>query len=187
MTDVASSFAADGRVLLAAARDAIEAAVLGRKERRAPEESSPALARHRASFVTLRRADGALRGCIGELEARRPLIDSVRGCAVSAALRDPRFSPVTAGELDGIVIAVSVLTPAVPVRGVEHVIVGRHGVVIERGARRGVLLPEVAVEQGWDAATFVAHTCRKAGLPADAWLDPETRVSVFETVKLTER
>src|SRR5690606_19766082 len=172
--------AAEGRVLLAAARDAIEAAVLGREERRAAEEeSSPALTRAGASFVTLRTAGGALRGCIGELEARRPLVESVRGCAVSAALRDPRFPPVTASELAELVVAISVLTPQQRVRGAGDVIVGRHGVVIERGSRRGVLLPEVAVEQGWDAATFVAHTCRKAGLPADAWLDPETRVSVF--------
>ncbi len=173
-------------MLLRAARDAIEAAVTGRPEHRTPEESAPALIEPGASFVTLRGPGGALRGCIGEIEPRRPLIESVRGCAVSAALRDPRFAPLAADELDGLSIAISVLTAPERVRGPEDVEVGRHGVLIERGAHRGVLLPEVAVEQRWDAVTFVAHTCHKAGLPADAWSDPTTRVSVFETVKLAE-
>lgn len=181
-----ASAANEGRALLTAARDAIEAAVLGREERRAAEERAPALQRSGASFVTLRSADGSLRGCIGELEARRPLVESVRGCAVGAALRDPRFSPLEPGELPGLRVAISVLTPAEPASGPEAIEVGRHGLLIERGPYRGVLLPEVALEQGWDAATFLAHTCRKAGLPPDAWRDPGTRVSVFETVKLTE-
>lgn len=181
-----SALGPDGRALLRAARDAIEAAVTGRGERRAPEEESAALIEPGASFVTLRGPDGSLRGCIGELEARRPLVESVRGCAVGAALRDPRFSPVEAGELAGLHVAISVLTPAAPIGGPEDVEVGRHGLLVERGAYRGVLLPEVAAEQGWDAATFLAHTCRKAGLPPDAWRDPETRVSAFETVKLAE-
>lgn len=176
----------DGRALLRAARDAIEAAVLGRSERRGVEESAPALHRTGASFVTLRSADGALRGCIGELEPRRPLVDSVRGCAVSAALRDPRFAPVSPDELPGLRIGISVLTPTERVRGPEDVEIGRHGILIEQDFARGVLLPEVALEQGWDAETFVAHTCRKAGLTPDAWRDPRTAVHVFETVKLSD-
>ncbi len=175
-----------GRTLLRAARDAIESAVLDRHAHRSPDEEAPALRHPGAAFVTLRTADGELRGCIGELEARRPLIDSVRGCAVGAALRDPRFLPVSAGELDGLRVAISVLTPPVPVRGAAAIEIGRHGLVIERGPYRGVLLPEVATEQGWDAETFLAQTCRKAGLPPDAWRDPEATISVFETVKLAE-
>lgn len=176
----------DGRTLLRAARDAIEAAVTGRAERRGDEEGSPELQLPGASFVTLRGPDGSLRGCIGELEARRPLVESVRGCAVGAALRDPRFAPVDAAELSGLRVGISVLTPAQPLSDPLAIEIGRHGLLIERGPYRGVLLPEVAIEQGWDAPTFLAHTCRKAGLPPDAWREPETRVSVFETVKLIE-
>ncbi|MCZ7684837.1 MAG: AmmeMemoRadiSam system protein A [Sandaracinaceae bacterium] len=181
-----SALAREGRVLLRAARDAIEAAVTGRAERRAPEEQGATLLEPGASFVTLRGPDGALRGCIGELEARRSLVESVRGCAVGAALRDPRFPPVHASELAGLRVAISVLTPARPIDGPDDVEVGRHGLLVERGPYRGVLLPEVAAEQRWDAATFLAQTCRKAGLPADAWRDPETQLSAFETVKLAE-
>ncbi|HJL17285.1 MAG TPA: AmmeMemoRadiSam system protein A [Sandaracinaceae bacterium LLY-WYZ-13_1] len=170
--------------LLAAARDAIEAVVRHRPPHPHPAEAGEAFQRDGAAFVTLRTPDGELRGCIGELEARRPLIESVRGCAVSAALRDPRFAPVRPDELAGLRIGLSLLTPARPVRGPEDVEVGRHGVIVERGPHRGVLLPEVGREQGWDAPTFVAATCRKAGLPMDAWRDPQTRVSVFETVKI---
>jgi AmmeMemoRadiSam system protein A len=175
-----------GEALLRAARDAIESAVTRRPPDPDPAENQPGLRHRGAAFVTLRSPDGALRGCIGELEARRPLIESVRGCAAGAALRDPRFRPVSPAEVDGLHIGISVLTPSNPVRGPEDVEVGRHGIIVERGPYRGVLLPEVGVEQGWDAETFVAATCRKAGLPADAWRHPETRISVFETIKLAE-
>jgi AmmeMemoRadiSam system protein A len=171
--------------LLRAARDAISSAVTGRAASRAPSESDPVLQRRGASFVTLRMRDGSLRGCIGELDAQRPLVESVRGCAISAALRDPRFPPVSEAELDHITIGVSVLTPPAPVRP-EDVVVGRHGLIVELGRQRGVLLPEVATENGWDREEFLAYTCRKAGLPADAWRSPAARLSAFETVKIAE-
>lgn len=177
---------AEGTALLRAARDAIEAAVLGRPPQPAPEESSPELTRLGAAFVTLRNPDGTLRGCIGELEARRPLVESVRGCAVGAALRDPRFPAVAPAEVATLRVEISVLTPGQTVVGLHSIEIGRHGVLVEQGSRRGVLLPEVATEQGWDVETFVRHACRKAGLPPDAWRDPSTRVSVFETRKLSD-
>jgi AmmeMemoRadiSam system protein A len=177
--------AALAAALLHAARDAIEAAVRGRSPREAPEEHEGALRELGAAFVTLRTLEGDLRGCIGELEARRPLAESVRSCAVGAALRDPRFGPVTAEELDHLRIGVSVLTRPQPIDPTS-VEVGRHGLLIERGDRRGVLLPEVPIEQGWDAETFLGYTCRKAGLPADAWRDPETHVYAFESRKYAE-
>jgi len=172
--------------LLGAARDAIEAAVLGRAPQPGAKESAPAMVRLGASFVTLRRLDGALRGCIGELEASRPLVESVRVCAVSAALRDPRFPAVTASELGELHVAISVLTPPEPARVPTGVELGRHGVIITHEGRRGVLLPEVATEQGWDVEAFLAHACRKAGLPPEAWRDPAAEVSVFETLKMAE-
>ena len=151
-------------ILLAAARDAIAASVERRPPRPAPEERDAFLQENAAVFVTLRSADGALRGCIGELEARRPLIESVRGNAQAAATRDPRSAP----------------TPIPP----AQVEVGRHGLLVERPPHRGVLLPEVALAQGWDAATFLTMTCRKARLPDDAWQDAATTVSAFETHKI---
>ncbi|MGE3632605.1 MAG: AmmeMemoRadiSam system protein A, partial [Sandaracinaceae bacterium] len=171
-----------GPILLQAARDAVEAAVLDRPPRPSPDESRAFARVPGAAFVTLRRRDGSLRGCIGELAARRPLIASVRDCAAGAALRDPRFSPVEPHELEGLRYGVSVLSaprPASP----EDVVVGRHGVVLELGAHRGVLLPEVPVEAGWDRARFLAGIAEKAGLPPDAWQRPEARLSVFESEK----
>jgi len=171
-------------VMLAAARDAIEAHVFGRLPAPSMLEAAPDLRAHAATFVTLRSADGSLRGCIGELEARRSLIESVRGNAVSAAVRDPRFTPVVPAEVDGLQISLSVLTPPRVIADPSEVEVGRHGLIVARGQQRGVLLPEVAVDQGWDRETLLSATCRKAGLPLDAWRDPETSLAVFETVKV---
>ena len=124
--------------------------------------------RRAGAFVTLH-ARGELRGCIGHVEASRRLVDVVAECAVSAASADPRFPPVTASELLLVEIEVSVLGPLEPVARIDEVEVGRHGLVVESGRRRGLLLPQVAREWEWDAVTFVAQTCRKAGLPQDAW------------------
>jgi len=180
---VRSDLEARAAVLVAAARDAIAAAVEPRAPRIAAAERDPVLRADAATFVTLRQPDATLRGCIGELEARRALIDSVRGNAVAAATRDPRFPPVTADEVAQLQIGISVLTPPAPIRP-EQIEVGRHGLLVERAPHRGVLLPEVAVDQGWDAETFLSMTCRKAGLELEAWGDPETRVLAFETIKL---
>jgi AmmeMemoRadiSam system protein A len=120
------------------------------------------------AFVTLH-TRGELRGCIGHIEADRPLPDVVASCAVSAAASDPRFAPLTPPELQQLEIEISVLGPLEVVRTLGDVEVGRHGLLIEHRRRRGLLLPQVAPEWGWDAATFVAQTCRKAGLPPDAW------------------
>ena len=165
--------------LLAAARDALEAAVSRRPPRPTAAETEGPLGRLGACFVTLRSADGELRGCLGTLSARRALAQEVRDMTAASALRDPRFPPATEAELPGIHIGISVLTPPVP-SSPGSLVVGRHGVVVERGVRRGVLLPQVAIEAGWDRETFLAHTCRKANLPDDAWKDPETRVLLFE-------
>jgi AmmeMemoRadiSam system protein A len=151
--------------LLAIAREALAAWV-----NHAAPVSPPAGASERraGAFVTLH-ARGELRGCIGHVEADRRLVDVVAECALSAASADPRFPPVTASELPLVQIEVSVLGPLEPVARIEEVEVGRHGLVVESGRRRGLLLPQVAREWGWDAATLVAQTCRKAGLHQDAW------------------
>jgi AmmeMemoRadiSam system protein B/AmmeMemoRadiSam system protein A len=130
---------------------------------------SAALARKTACFVTLKER-GRLRGCIGELEPREPLIRAVASRAIAAATQDPRFPPVTARELAGIAIEISAMSPLRRVGGPEEIVVGKHGVVVRQGTRSGVFLPQVAPEQGWDRDTMLTILCtEKAGLPPDAW------------------
>jgi AmmeMemoRadiSam system protein A len=124
-------------------------------------------------FVTLHHR-GDLRGCIGRLEADRPLPELVAECAVSACSVDPRFSPVTAAELADLAIELSILGFRERVASVDDVEIGRHGLLIERGRSRGLLLPQVASEHRWDRRTFLEQTCRKAGLEAGAWQDGAT-------------
>lgn len=163
--------------LLALSRRALEAAADRGEPPAAPMDG--ALGRDGCCFVTLRGADGALRGCIGGLVASRPLAQEVLAMTRAAALRDPRFPPVEAGEVASLRIGLSVLSPPAPIDA-RDVVVGRHGLVVSRAGHRGVLLPQVAVEQRWDAETFLDHTCLKAGLPAGAWRDAQTRLEAFE-------
>ena len=122
------------------------------------------------AFVTLKK-HGELRGCIGTLECRRALPEEVARVAVSAAREDPRFEPVRASELADLDVEVSILGPLEPIDPHDPgaIDIGRHGLVVEQGWRRGLLLPQVATEWGWDRETFLAHTCVKAGLPRDCW------------------
>ncbi|MDH5493441.1 MAG: AmmeMemoRadiSam system protein A [Myxococcales bacterium] len=138
------------------------------------------LAEPRACFVTLRlREGGALRGCIGTLEPHAPLAETIVQMTHAAAMRDSRFRSVEAWEPPGLRIEISVLTPSVPLEDPRALIVGEHGLVVRYGERRGLLLPQVAQEQGWDRETFLAETCRKAGLDPQRWRDPETKIEVF--------
>jgi AmmeMemoRadiSam system protein A len=121
----------------------------------------------RGAFTTLH-LNGKLRGCIGYVMPTHSLYRTVAETARSAAFDDPRFKPVTRDEVAGLEIEISVLSPLQPIRP-EEVVVGRHGLVIHKGLRRGLLLPQVPVEWGWDRETFLAQTCKKAGLALDAW------------------
>jgi AmmeMemoRadiSam system protein A len=132
-----------------------------------------------AAFVTLR-VSGALRGCIGTFESREPLWDTVHEMAVAAATRDPRFARLGAGDLDALGVDISVLAPARRVSDPTEIEIGRHGLEIRRGLRRGLLLPQVATDHGLDRETFLAETCRKAGLPSRAWREADTEVWCFE-------
>jgi AmmeMemoRadiSam system protein A len=125
-------------------------------------------ARPGGAFVTLHR-QGDLRGCIGHIEPFEPLGEVVARCAVAACSRDPRFPPVTEPELPEIQVELSLLSPLEPIAGVADFEIGTHGLVVEYGWHRGLLLPQVATEWNWDRETFLAHTCQKAGLPMDAW------------------
>ncbi len=156
------------QVLLKLARDTIEQWVTSRTLPELPDDA-PIFREPRAVFVTLHQ-HGQLRGCIGTLEAREPLAAAVRSSAVSAATQDPRFPPVSPDELSNLEIEVSVLSPLRKVESADEIVVGKHGVMVAQGIRRGVFLPQVAPEQGWDRETMLNFLCaHKAGLPADAW------------------
>jgi AmmeMemoRadiSam system protein A len=157
---------ADRETLLRIAREAIEAHVFGKRVR--ADVTGVLTTRSGGVFVTVY-CRGELRGCIGHLSADRPLIDAVQDCARSAASADPRFTPIVAAELDQLDLELSLLGPLEPIDGPSDVEVGRHGLVVERDGRRGLLLPQVATEWNWNAETFLAHTCQKAGLPPGAW------------------
>jgi AmmeMemoRadiSam system protein A len=163
---------ADRRLLLQLAREGIAAHVRGTSHpaptHLAPTHPAPILSRPGGAFVTLHK-DGELRGCIGHIEPNEPLGTVVPRCAVAACSSDPRFPPVTSSELDTIDLEISLLGPLQSIAGPRDIVVGRDGLVVERGWQRGLLLPQVATEWGWDADTFLAHTCQKAGLPRDAW------------------
>jgi len=167
------------RRLLALARASVEAAVRGGPPPPWPADD-PELSARGAAFVTLRdRATGDLRGCRGEIAAVRPLAESVIEGAFAAALDDPRFPPVTAGEVPALSIEISALTP-MRAASAADVEVPRHGVMIELRGRRGLLLPQVAPEAGWDREELLEGVSRKAGLPASAWRDPQARLFIFE-------
>jgi AmmeMemoRadiSam system protein A len=152
--------------LLELARTALEEVVrCGRLSEVA--EPAEALRTPCGAFVTLYKGR-RLRGCIGHIEAYRPLYATVRECARAAALEDPRFEPVVPAELVSLRIEISVLSPLVNIAP-QDVEVGRHGLLISRGAQRGLLLPQVAVEWNWEREQFLEETCLKAGLPPDAW------------------
>jgi AmmeMemoRadiSam system protein A len=168
----------EGRELLRIARATLEHRLMGKPAvRPSPDALTPNLKQNGSAFVTLTKGD-KLRGCIGSLAWDRPLYQVVGDCALSAALKDPRFSPVRGEELKDIHLEVSVLTPPVPIRGPDDIVIGRDGLIVEKGWNRGLLLPQVATEWGFDALAFLEATCEKAGLPPDAW--PGARLERFE-------
>jgi hypothetical protein len=144
------------------------------------DDIPPEFKEKRGVFVTLKR-EGNLRGCIGYPEPIYPLYTALLDSSVSAAIRDPRFCPVTVEEMDDITLEITVLTPPSQiVPDPSHVTVGVDGLCVERGIFKGILLPQVATEWGWDAKEFLCQACMKAGLPPDCWLDRETRVYTFQ-------
>lgn len=133
-----------------------------------------------SAFVTLTE-DGELRGCMGILDPDRPVLESVAEAAACAARTDPRFRPVTPGELERLEVDVSVMGPLLPIADPLSFRLGIDGIVVQRGGRRGLLLPEVAEPGGLDRTGMLEIACRKAGLPSHAWSDPEAVVFVFRT------
>ncbi|MFO7691651.1 MAG: AmmeMemoRadiSam system protein A [Vicinamibacterales bacterium] len=156
----------DRRRMLDEARAAVADALAGRPVRHIAPEG--VFASRAGVFVSLH-LDGELRGCIGHPAGDRPLASVIPECAVAAATGDPRFDAISPAELPRCVIEISVLGPIITVRDPGEIIVGRDGLIAEQGWRRGLLLPQVAVEHGWDREAFLSRTCGKAGLPPDAW------------------
>ncbi len=143
-----------------------------------PVIDSPVMAENRGAFVTLHNK-GQLRGCIGYVLPILPLAETVEEMAQAAALRDTRFPPVKPGEIDELDIEISVLTPMRRIESVDDIEVGVHGLYLKKGYASGLLLPQVAAEYDWDRQTFLEQTCRKAGLPPEAWKDDDTTVHTF--------
>jgi AmmeMemoRadiSam system protein A len=171
--------------LLSIARESIARALVGggggrKSSDRAIAESdlAGALGVRSGAFVTIR-LGGDLRGCIGCIASDLPLVRVVDEVAAKAAIEDPRFPPLTQSEFARAALEVSVLSPLEKVDDVTEIQVGRDGLMIELRGRRGLLLPQVATEYGWDRETFLKHTSRKAGLPVDAWKDPEAKICRF--------
>lgn len=164
--------------LMRVARQSLEEHFAGRGPLR-PEPTTPTLGENRGAFVTLHRARGGdLRGCVGMMRSEESLVRTVARMAVSAAVDDGRFEPVTAKELPELQIEISALGPLRPIRP-EEVEVGRHGLLISHRGRRGVLLPQVPIEHGWDRETFLEHTCLKAGLTPGTWRDKDVELLGF--------
>jgi uncharacterized protein len=177
---------AQRKQLLEVARQSIASVLDGKTPNWSADQFDDALRRPAGAFVTLRTRSGDLRGCIGSIRAMEPLYKAVASSAVSAAFRDPRFSPVRAEELPSLELEISVMGPIEPVRNPAEIEVGRDGLIISRGRDAGLLLPQVASEYGWDRQTFLDETCRKAGLPAGCWRLPETRVERFSAEVFSE-
>jgi AmmeMemoRadiSam system protein A len=157
---------AERQLLLQIAREAIAASIAGR--RRAIEAEGDLARRRGAAFVTIWNGDD-LRGCIGDIDSSQRLVSLIARCAAAACAADPRFPPVRAAELPHVRIELSLLGSFERIAAPPDVHIGRHGLLVEQGSCRGLLLPQVAIECRWDAEAFLMHACRKAGLAEDAW------------------
>ncbi|MFP4637268.1 MAG: AmmeMemoRadiSam system protein A [Spirochaetaceae bacterium] len=180
----------DKGFLIQVAREAVRSKFEGRAPKY-PEVPSERVRQQAGAFVTLRMptpgtGGPALRGCIGHVVGSGPLTETVADSAVSAAFRDPRFPPLTVPELERVYFEVSVLSPLRRVSSAEEVIPGTHGVLISAAGRSGLLLPQVATEQGWDRETFLSHCCYKAQLPGTCFRDPNAEIQVFTAIVFDE-
>ena len=179
----------NGTYLVKLARQTVEGYVTKKTKPEVPDDVPEALTAKSGVFVTLNSITGEhveLRGCIGRPYPTQPLVEATIDSAVDASTNDPRFPPVTQRELDNILVELSILTPpkrinwSKPQELMDHVKIGRDGLIASRGMWRGLLLPQVPVEWGWNTKQFLEHTCNKAGLPLDAWKDTKTEFMSFQ-------
>jgi len=173
----------DRRALLDLARKAISTAVIEKQLLEIPPYAA-ALAHPAGAFVTLHK-NGRLRGCVGQVESPGPLVETVVRSAIGAALHDSRFPEVQADELERLEIEISVLSVPEPILP-EAIVVGLHGLLVVKGEKRGLLLPQVASERKWSARQFLEETSVKADLPHDAWCEASTRILAFTAEVFSE-
>ncbi|TFG00963.1 MAG: TIGR00296 family protein [Promethearchaeota archaeon] len=187
----------DGELLIKFARDNIKNYLKTNKRMIVPDKIKKKFGEKYGAFVTLNKigiSGNPLRGCIGHIEPKFPLYETVHKVSVSSATEDPRFPSVSLEELDKLTIELSILTPPElmdvdnPQEYLEQIQIGRDGLIIERGMRRGLLLPQVPVDhdRDWDKKTFLEQTCRKAWLPKDSWKDESTKVYKFSAILFEE-
>ena len=138
------------------------------------------------AFVTIH-IRGNLRGCIGYIQGVKPVPETIEEMSLAAAFKDPRFTPLTKEEYHEIDIEISILSPIEEVSDINEIQVGRDGLIITKGYNRGLLLPQVPVEQGWDRDTFLTHTCYKSGLPGDAWKKGGVKIERFSARVFSEK
>lgn len=169
--------AAEEEILLDIARTSIESHVCNTKVCVVPREERRLNFKH-GCFVTIKQK-GKLRGCIGNFQSELPLFKEVSEIAIASASNDPRFYPLKIHDLDSISLQISVLSPLIKINNIDEIIIGKHGIYLECGHYRGVLLPQVAVENNWDRTTFLNQTCIKAGLLATAWQESNADIYIF--------
>jgi len=187
----------DGKSLIQFARENIENYLKTNKKIPIPEKLKDLFSNNYGAFVTLNRYEvsgNPLRGCIGFIEPIYPLYEVIHRVSISSAVEDPRFPPVTLNEMEQIVIELSILTPPKlievnePQEYLNKIVIGRDGLIADRGGRRGLLLPQVPVDhdRNWDVETFLRHTCNKAWLPEDSWKDKNTKIYSFQAILFEE-
>jgi uncharacterized protein (TIGR00296 family) len=188
----------EGSMLIDFTRENIEFFLKNDRRIPVPDEIKQKFADNYGAFVTLNKfnvSGNPLRGCIGYVEPTYSLYDVIHKVSISSAIEDPRFPSVTLKEMDDIIIELSILTPPKqievndPKEYLEKIVIGRDGLIAERGMRRGLLLPQVPVDhdRNWDVPTFLSHTCQKAWLPEDAWEDLDTKIYSFQAILFEEK
>ena len=176
----------DKKIMLSAAREVLTVCVKG-EEVKMPESLSKLNSERMGIFITLHTIKGELRGCIGYLKGVESLPDAIVEMTKAASTQDPRFDPVKEAELDDIVLEISLLSQLKKINSPDAIEVGKHGLVISDGLNKGLLLPQVAIENNWDKITFLEHTCKKARLPRDAWKSEKTEISIFSAEVFEEK
>lgn len=164
-------------ILLSIARKSIENHIRSGQVYIEPREEMSLNTRN-GCFVTIKQ-NGQLRGCIGNFQSELPISREVAEMAAASASKDPRFYPMKEEDLHDFTLEISVLSPLHKIEEIEEIEVGKHGIYLEKGYYRGVLLPQVAIEHSWDRETFLNQTCVKAGLPTDAWRAEDAEIYIF--------
>lgn len=185
----------EGEFLLTLARDTVKLYLSSGKINQPPKDTPQKLFQKCGVFVTInsvRNGEKELRGCIGYPYPTSPLVEAVIDSAVNAATQDPRFESMSIDELGSVVFEVSILTPPEivkttdPKEYVKHIKVGEDGLIIERGYHRGLLLPQVPIDWGWQEEEFLCQCCMKAGLPPDSWLTKDAKIYKFRAIIFEE-